>query len=350
MVAEPARWASSPLPVTAPRGLPPFAWWAAAAPGRVGVMFSAQARYAIAAGRLAPLGEAAPLWMSPLRLEGASRAAGEASVLAEPATTPAKERLDVAVLGCSYPPTPRARRWPARVAVGRQRATFDVHQPRRWARSRRGELAAAPAGRLERIPMCYEYAFGGEDPAPAEGRDAAFGPNPVGLGYATTEAWAEGSPLPCIEDPRAPIHSWTCRPAPQATCFTPASSTLRSRYLAPRALRAAIAAGRRPPLAAVHPRFFNRAHPRLQLQPARPGAEVRAQGFRPGGAALRFRLPPLRLGAHVAWSDGWSEHSMRLDTLLLDAEAERVELTWRGWAPCAGHELGRLEGVSLSCL
>lgn len=115
---------------------------------------------------------------------------------------PRKLRCDVLLNGCAYAPGGRpAERVPVGLSIGEWSKSFSVVGDRVWYLAG-GPRATAPKPFI-RMPVTYDYAFGGtdrhhEDPD----QHATFMPNPSGRGFhkQLTAAWLEGTPLPNTEE------------------------------------------------------------------------------------------------------------------------------------------------------
>ena len=120
---------------------------------------------------------------------------------------PRKRRCDVLLHGHGYAPGGRpTERMAVELRIGDWSKSFCVVGDRAWYSSG-GPRATAPAP-FTRMPLSYDYAFGGVDSRhPDPTRHAAFWPNPVGRGFHQHLAgkWLEGSPLPNTEESGAAI-------------------------------------------------------------------------------------------------------------------------------------------------
>lgn len=242
-----------------------------------------------------------------------------------------KTTTDVIVVGHAYAPRGEPVAYVSvGFKVGPVQKVLRVVGDRHWS----GSKPSAPQP-FERMPLTYEAAFGGVDKnSEAPGRDFEWR-NPVGKGFAMSANTAAGLALPNIEDPKAPILSWSDHPAPAgfgAICshWQPRvgyAGTYDDRWMNTR----------QPLLAAdLDDRFFQSA-PIDQQAPyfLRGGEPVVLQNLTPGGLA-KFFLPRLFLNFETLFYDGTRElhRERRLHTVILEPDIPRVSLVWHTTLPC----------------
>ena len=237
-----------------------------------------------------------------------------------------KPSTDVALVGHAWAmggrPAPVVD---AMLAVGPVRKTVRVFGDRVW-RGTSEPQASAPMP-FDRMPLVYERAFGGTLRIdPATGAPVVDPRNPVGIGPITQR-------LPNLEDPAQLVTRVADVPAPAGFGFIAPSWEPRSR-----------AAGtydgrwretRAPYLPAdFQPRFFHAAHPdlvsRAHLQ---GGEEVTAHNVAPYGP-IRFRLPVCRFDVRVHVAGAVEKPVLRLETVLIEPDDQRLGLTFRGAVRC----------------
>ena len=113
-----------------------------------------------------------------------------------------KAAADVVLLGHAQPERGHATDLTVGLRVGGLRKQVRVFGDRAWRRTR-GAHTIGPPHPFERMPLVYERAFGGCDPA----RQACYAQNPVGVGFrAPSDAPDDAGPpdgarLPNLEDP-----------------------------------------------------------------------------------------------------------------------------------------------------
>lgn len=247
----------------------------------------------------------------------------------EPELAWTKPATDVVFVGHAHAPDGRTSVLDVGVSVGPLTKVARVFGERVWVRAA-GDVVSTRPLPFQRIPLVYERAFGGvcrEGPAPA-GFEVR---NPAGVGFLRDGApIRDRSPLPNIEDPRAPIRHPRERPSP--ICFGYTSPHWQPRAAFAGTFDAAWHAQRKPLL----PRDFDRRH----LCAASAGLIARGHlrgdervsviGLVPQGR-LVFDLPgvpPPRL--RVAFVSGPDRiPPMVLDTLVFDLDAGRFFVLWR---------------------
>jgi hypothetical protein len=234
------------------------------------------------------------------------------------------------------------------VAVGPVKRTIRVFGDRRWSQLMGAPRPSSP-GPIEDIPLIYERAFGGQDASPEDPRDHEGEPrNPVGVGLVARRSRAriEEIPLPNIEDPAALIEDPRDRPEPAGFGFIGRGWQPRASYAG--TYDAAWAARRAPRLPEdFDERFYSGAHPRLCTQRHLSGSEEVLLVHAGPGGALRFRLPGARPAVRVTVAEARDTLEMAFDTLILDADALRATLVWRGRRPLRGDDLLRVRRVAV---
>jgi hypothetical protein len=222
-----------------------------------------------------------------------------------------KPGTDVLLVGTAHPPPGRIvtsievtlRIWADRERLAK---TVRVFGPRVWQRGV-GRVAPGPAASLVPTPLTWELAQG----APQ---------NPVGMGFAQDHEGLVGRPAHVLEPLGAAVTAgfgpigadWPPRAARAGTCDEAWKRT-------------------RAPLRPVDfdPRHNNAAPDDQWLeQPLRGGEWVEISGVTPRGA-LRFQLPVYRPSFTAVLPSGAVESATHLDTLLVDADERRVEVSWR---------------------
>jgi hypothetical protein len=249
---------------------------------------------------------------------------------------PAKPGTDVLLLGTAHPPAGREVTQvdvTLRVAAAGApiERTLRVHGPRVFFRGQLG-IAAGPAARLSPTPLQWDRTWGGYVPDTG----ACDWRNPAGLGLARDPGSLLGSAAPVIEDPsdaRAPA------------CFAPVASWWSPR----RELAGNHDDAWRRERAPVRPVDFDVRHyscaPKGQWRndPLTGDEPVEVLGATPEGA-WRFELP--RYAPRFCVAEQPSELDTHLDTMLIDADARTVELSWRAWVR-APRKLERLGGIEV---
>ena len=294
---------------------------------------------------------------------------------------PFKPATDVILKGHAYK---GALRDSARVSVqvGRWSKSIHVVGDRRATLSSRGEILFSDPDPFDVMPLRYDRAYGGRDQA-AEARygnparelekyvdptidlDAAspyiYPRNPAGVGFLiepTREA-VEQLRLPNLEDPEDVLTAerivcgaagnWPRMPLPQAFDWVNLGWFPRIGYFgfvppcdAPSRPIAEVVRGLAP-AGILEPgrqedkfslRFTNGASLGMQLPHLKGDEECVVVGAHPRQVRFAFRLPGQR---PRIWTDGrdgkLNETRPQLHTLVIEPEASRITMLWRGCAP-----------------
>lgn len=271
---------------------------------------------------------------------------GASSTALESDAVPWKPGTDIVALGHAWAPRGQARELDVELAVGPVRRALRVFGERRWSEAA-GAVTITPPLPFERVPLVYERAFGGADQRAPDPRDHEVEPrNPVGVGLVAKRSRGslDGAPLPNLEDPAALLREPGDRPEPAGFGFI-------GRGWQPRAALAgtydAAWSAERAPLLPddFDERFHNGAHPRLVSRGhLRGDEEVRLVNLGPGGVA-RFQLPGQAPRITVTVGEVSEPLALAFDTLILDVDARRATLVWRGRRPLLQGELLRVRRV-----
>ncbi|XXY51489.1 DUF2169 domain-containing protein [Sorangium sp. So ce269] len=296
--------------------------------GRPLLVTLVQATYAIERGRSLVLAEQQP----PPSLTGElwNPEAPISSYKVEPAYAFIKRATDVVLVGHAQDPVRPVHELQVSFRVGPVGKVLRVVGDRLWVRNAGAVVATRPMP-FTRVPLSYERAFGGWDRSHPDPAYHTFEPrNPVGTGFrAPGSRFEEGVQLPNIEDPAEPIQQW-------GQVAPPAGVGFLSPDWQPRAARGgtydeAWTRDRMPLLPKDFDRgFFNAASPGLVAPAYLAGDEpVLVENASPRGR-LSFRLPGVRApGCRVELAHGDAAPELRLDTVVVDADADRVRLLWR---------------------
>lgn len=255
---------------------------------------------------------------------------GLSSYKFEPETAFIKPATDVVLVGHAHAPAPRTTELEVELRVGPLRKAVRVVGDRVWVKSL-GQVDMTRPLAFEKLPLVYERAFGGHDRTPPESAKPRFEPrNPVGVGFrASPRHFEEGLRLPNLEDPARPLKHF-------GQVVPPAGFGFVSPDWAPRAAFAgtydkAWEETRKPLLPRdFDRRFFNAASAGLVAPGYLRGDEpVLLVNASPRGR-LVFQLPGARPQVRAELDGGRVEPVMNLDTVILDTDAHRVLLLWRG--------------------
>ncbi len=242
-----------------------------------------------------------------------------------------KPGTEVILVGTAYPSHPEATEQEVslRVEAGRSslHKTLTVTGRRVWLPSLLG-MAPGPPARMEPTPLVYELAYGGVDDSGAE---LVLEPrNPAGTGFLERRKSLFGRPAPVIEDKRALLSSASPAPAgfgPIPPHWSPRRELAGTHDDAWSRERAPIR-----PLN-FDPRHHCCAPPDQWLETPLLGDEaIEVLGATREGA-WRFRLPRFAPEFNVTIRGETTVRDTHLDTLLIDADAGTVELSWRITVP-----------------
>jgi hypothetical protein len=279
-------------------------------------------------GRCEVAPEQQPVDLAP-RYRGAPAAS---SLIADSDLMLCKKTTDILLEGHAYAPgkvpVPQVD---VSMRVGGFQKAIRVYGNRHWKVGLFG-LKPGPPDPFARMPLTYEHAFGGADPAEPE-RDWDLR-NPVGVGYASHPDSLGGWRLPNLEDPGHLISSPKDRPPP--ACFGPIAP-----HWSPRRKYGGTYDDRwkeeRKPLVPedLDDRFYQCAPPDQQAPEFLRGGEVvELYNLSPAGP-VRFALPRVVLGFETHFADGSRErHRATLHTVRLEPDAPRVVLVWHTSLRC----------------
>lgn len=281
-----------------------------------------------------------------------------ASVKFESDVVPFKPRADIALVGKVYAPGGRpVTELDAGLRVGSVSRALRVFGDRFWECASPLLPATISAPRpFVTMPLCYERAFGGIDPAGG----GYCRENPVGRGFLSEKSkkQADGALLPNIEDPRRLIRSFTDHPGPAGLGFIGRGFMPRFGHIGTYDEKWKQARRPRMPVDFRFD-FFNASPPDLQVDGyLRGDEEVALANLTPDGK-LQFRLPGIAPSVSVTTTDRFevsfshpateASHDlpMRLDTLCLMPDEKRFTLVWRGIFPTRSLDLLEVKSVEI---
>jgi hypothetical protein len=256
----------------------------------------------------------------------------ESSDRYEPEAAFFKPATDVVLVGHAHAQERGARELLVALRVGPVQKGVKVIGDRLWFKSM-GSIAMTKPAPFERIPLRYERAFGGWDRSHPEAVKHTFEPrNPVGTGFrAPSGRFEEGVRLPNLEDPTQLVKAWGDTPPPAGFGFIGPHWQPRASFAG--TYDAAWEKSRKPLLPKdFDRRFLNAASPGLIAPGYLQGNEpVVIANATPEGR-LAFNLPGLPPPRVVVFRKRGSdaELELRLDTVIIDTDAMRLFLLWRG--------------------
>ncbi|HVT09943.1 MAG TPA: DUF2169 domain-containing protein [Polyangia bacterium] len=294
---------------------------------------------------------------------------------------PHKGATDVVLKGHAYADRP-VPSFKVSLRVSQAYKSIQVTGDRTCHLSTTGRLVFSPPAPVEKVPLRYDHAYGGEDKAAAakygdpyaelarslppelagvQPRHYSYPRNPAGRGYLleATPAALESLKLPNLEDPLellsperlavGSVDRWPEQPLPQAMdwvslswfprvafCgFVPAHAPPAKpiaevqRGHAPADILTAKAVAQK-----FSPRAANGASLGLQLPYLKGGEEIELLNLHPMAPRLTLRLPTQR---PRIWTDGRNgklkETEPVIHTVLLEPDESRLSVLWRGSAP-----------------
>jgi uncharacterized protein YjbI with pentapeptide repeats len=256
-----------------------------------------------------------------------------------------KPKADLLLTGKCHPPggmaLPACR---VNFQVGPYAKSLAVFGDRHWKRNALGLGILSDAEAFTEMELRYENSFGGP----------GFKANPVGKGYAKEEN-IEGKKvrkLPNIEDPNHLITAPGNRPDPAG--FGPLNRMWKQRQSKMGTYKGDYQKKRWPWFPEDFDwSHFNAAPPEMQVEGYLRGDEkLFFQNLHPKHAQYRSQLPGLRVRCFVSKlirpdseETSFDEVSMKLDTLWVDMEEEKLVLVWRGWTEVLSEEYEEIEHI-----
>jgi hypothetical protein len=244
-----------------------------------------------------------------------------------------KPGTDVILVGHAIPPPNRP---PSHVdvslRVGPIAKTVRAHGLRVWQSSAMGGLTPGPALPMrEPVPLTYELAWGGFDISDPEKAPVGEPRNYLGRGVVRDWKRLVDQPAALLEDPSNPIGGKKNVP----WCFGALHRHWQPRVSFVGTYDSAWMETKMPlPPDDFDPKFnVCVTHDQWSQAPLRGDESVEVVGARQEGP-WRFQLPRIALGFSSTMAGrGDEQHRAHLDTFLVDADAGRVELTWRTQIP-----------------
>ena len=275
-------------------------------------------------------GPLAPMAAAPIApLDQYAGDPGASSLLVAGEVGPPKPRVDVILTGTIRFPSPTTDAVVALEVGNRLSKRLRIVGDRVWLPRASSDLGPSRPRPITEIPIAWERAAGGADPAGDP--QLTDRRNPAGCAVGRTARDFEGKPLPSFEDPGQPTTSWRS-PLP------PRGFGAVAPHWEPRARLAGTYDQRwqeqRAPLLPedFDPRFLNAAPDDQQLPDYQPGEEVRLLGLTRAGPG-RFALPELSVPIMFVTRDLIDERRARVDTIVVELDQARVSLIAR--AVCA---------------
>ena len=259
---------------------------------------------------------------------------GTSSLRYEADTAMRKAATDIVVIGHAYAAKDSAGAVDVSLQIGNLQKTRRVLGNRHWEKLLHG-WHATPAEKFERMALVYENAYGGVDATnPVQPSPPYLADNPVGKGFIGNQSKPEeGLALPNIENPAALIQHWQDKPAPVGFGFI-------GRNWQPRMGLAGTYdqawQEQRLPLLPLDfdERYFNGAHADFIVPPGLSSDENFQLTHVTESGELSFSLPAWHLDVFVSIKGRRQCYQPALDTIVIEPDEQRVQLTWRATVPC----------------
>ncbi|VFQ44905.1 DUF2169 family type VI secretion system accessory protein [Desulfoluna butyratoxydans] len=263
---------------------------------------------------------------------------------------PEKKGTDIVLNGHAYAPGKKAvRKLDTALMVGPHQKRVRVYGDRAW-RYRLGVVTKTSPLPFIKMPLVYERAFGGADTSHKKTKKQGHClENPVGTGFrmARTKKTLDGHPLPNLEWANRSIQAWKDKPSPAGYGFV-------SPHWEPRGSRCGTYDDewerRRMPLLPedFDPGFYNTGSSDLALDEWIAGDEVvTLVNLHPDNEKIQFNLPGINLTSAFILRDQTYKPDVRLDTLLIEPDANRFSIVWRSVYP-KPDRLDELKQVTVS--
>jgi hypothetical protein len=247
---------------------------------------------------------------------------GLSSIRSEAELGPAKVATDVVLVGNAVAPNGSTKKMEVSFRVGNLQKKVHVFGERKWKRFLCWHYRSSPQA-FERIPLQYENAFGGKDISPKKPKHhAQESRNPVGRGFRAKHSRLKrsGALLPNIEGVKS---------VPQGFGFVGRDWQPRVTYVGTYDKKWR---EERLPLLPedFDERYHNGAHPDLIAAGFLRGDEtVEVIGCTRSGR-LCFPLPNVKPAADATLEKGPEPVLFKLNTVLVDTDAMKLNLLWKG--------------------
>jgi len=279
-------------------------------------------------GTLSVAGEPVPIRSEPM-YRGEP---GSSSLIYDTDVVLEKPGTDCVLIGQARALQPRAEYVDVTFGVGPVKKQARVFGERRWKKGMMGGATILKMRPVEEVPLIWENAFGGSDTSWDDSAKHEFClENPVGRGFIAAKSHVDfdGQLLPNIEDPANPMSNPKHRPKP-------VGFGMIAPYWHPRLTYAGTYDEQwRKYISPLLPedfdtRFNLTAAPGLSTDIHLAGNErVLVEGASKRGRLL-FDLPGITPKVTARRWGYEGDLPVRLDTVVVEPDQERVTLTWRG--------------------
>jgi hypothetical protein len=268
---------------------------------------------------------------------------GTSSIAAECDFARFKPRCDVLLMGQAIPPAGRSvAELDVTLEIGPVRKIVHVAGDRTWEKRLVGYAPTKPQS-FDRMPLVYERSFGGTDTTSPRYAGAELR-NPVGAGFRSNPdpKLIQETKLPNLEYPSHRMRSWSDRPEPAG--FGPIGRGWQPRLQFAGTYDETWRETRFPFLPADFDDQYFQSAPRDQQVPyLRGGEPVRCTNVTAHGA-FQFNVPTAEVPLLFRFRDGDREVAPNLDTLIIEPDATRAIVVWRG-VVALGRKLNALREV-----
>jgi len=245
-----------------------------------------------------------------------------------------KPACDVLLLGSAHAPRGRpVERLPVGLKLGSLQKQFTVVGPRVWRKYLAVAIASKPE-HFQRLPLSYDYAFGGTDRTreAEDGQTDTYQPNPVGRGYWTDVKHIDGQPLPFTEASDQSVVEPAGRYVPMS--FSPVGRNWTPRRVYAGTYDQHWLENTAPLWPADFDARYFQAAPADQIVPYPAGGEeVVLQHLTPEGHCT-FRLPRRSMPIiFIPHRGGDLRRDAVIDTVVIEPDEGRFTLTWRANLP-----------------
>jgi hypothetical protein len=247
-----------------------------------------------------------------------------------------KKSTDIVINGHAYSPVSRpANVLDASLEFDQLKYQCRVFGDRFWYKSGNNWKITNPQP-FEKIPLKYEYSFGGSFyDQDDKNLLASYPENPVGKGFMNPaeDQPAEGQKLPNFENPESLIINWQDTPKPAGFgCISP---NWQPRVRLAGTYDSSWQDNRMPFLPDdFDQQFYNCAQPGLIAKKYLAGGEIFTLHNLSESGELIFQLPKWDMPVKISIKGRLANFEPKLDTLVIEPDENNVSLTWRVSAPC----------------
>lgn len=272
---------------------------------------------------------------------------GESSLKYEADIALGKPGTDVILIGKAQSTRGAVRQLDVSLRAGSLHKLIRVFGNRYWEKATTGWSMTNPEP-FESLPLVYEFAFGGVNPGTEEGAQAEFDQrNPVGKGYVSSKSpdTRERIPLPNLELPDQLITKIRNHPEPAG--FAAVARNWEPRSLLMGTYDKEWEENRNPLLPEdFDPACYSAASAGLCSEGHFSGGEQVAIINASAEGQMQFTLPTNKIQAICCIDSQQTEHSLVMDTVVIEPQRNKLTITWRIAVPCHWN-LAKVEWVKV---